>query len=162
MIGLRRVLDGGFAQRIEQPQTVVAMLTLKIVSVVSSCQKVDGCGGRSRIRPVLSRQFVYRLVGTHQVAQRGSDPTGLSVIDAYHATDLEETLSVYNYVVRNRRPFLYTGPYNAPDGLIEDEDIVFLPLSDNDSDVNMVLVYAYSRIYNPRDDASFILRRGQE
>jgi hypothetical protein len=108
------------------------------------------------------RQFVYRLVGTHQVAQRGSDPTGQSVIDAYYATDLEETLSIYSYVVRNKRPFLYTGPYNAPDGLIEDEDIVFLPLSDNDSDVNMVLVYAYSRIYNPRDDASFILRRSQE
>lgn len=109
-----------------------------------------------------ARRFVYRLVGTYQVAQRGADPTGRSVLDAFYGADQEETVSVYEYVVRNKRPFCYSGPYNAPDGLIEDEDIVFLPLSENDRDVNMVLVYAHSRIFNPRDDASFILRRSQE
>ncbi|MDY0884947.1 PAS domain-containing protein [Dongia soli] len=109
-----------------------------------------------------ARRFVYRLVGTYQVAQRGADPTGRSVLEAYYAADREETVGIYEYVVRTKRPFCYSGPYNAPDGLIEDEDIVFLPLSDNGRDVNMVLVYAHSRIFNPRDEASFILRRGQE
>ena len=108
-----------------------------------------------------ARRFVYRLVGTYQVAQRGADPTGRSVLDAFYGTDQEETIGIYQYVVTNKRPFCFSGPYDAPDGLIEDEDIVFLPLSDNDCDVNMVLVYAHSRIFNPRDE-SFILRRGQE
>jgi hypothetical protein len=108
------------------------------------------------------RRFVYRLAGTHQVAQRGNDPTGRSVIEAFYGTDLEEALAIYSYVVTHKRPFCYLGPYRAPDGLLEDEDLVFLPLSDNDQDVNMILVYAHARIFHPRDEGSLILRRGRD
>src|SRR3954471_8865936 len=36
------------------------------------------------------RRFVYRLVGTHEVAGRGRDPTGLSVAEAFYGASAEE------------------------------------------------------------------------
>src|SRR5687767_12801845 len=45
------------------------------------------------------RRFVYRLVGTQEVAARGMDPTGQSVRDAYYAESLEAALACYDYVV---------------------------------------------------------------
>jgi hypothetical protein len=91
-----------------------------------------------------ARRFVYRLVGTQEVDERGSDPTGKSVREAFFGGSLEETLSCYEYVVRNRAPFCYRDPYLAPDGEILTDDIVYLPLSEDGTAVNMVLVFTHS------------------
>jgi hypothetical protein len=96
------------------------------------------------------RRFVYRLVGTAEVAERGHDPTGRPVRDAFFGGSVEETLSYYEYVVRNRAPFCYRGAYAAPDGRIETDDIIYLPLSDDGVDVNMILVYSHSYSYKRR------------
>jgi hypothetical protein len=90
------------------------------------------------------RRFVYRLVGTQEVDERGNDPTGKSVREAFFGGSLEETLSCYEYVVRNRVPFCYRDPYLAPDGEILTDDIVYLPLSEDGSAVNMILVFTHS------------------
>jgi hypothetical protein len=92
-----------------------------------------------------TRRFVYRLVGTQEVAERGVDPTGKSVVEAFFGGSLEETLGCYEYVVRNRAPFCYRDPYAASDGQIQNDDIVYLPLSDDGASVNMVLVFTYCR-----------------
>lgn len=96
------------------------------------------------------RRFVYRLVGTAEVANRGSDPTGKSVQEAFFGGSVEETLGCYEYVVRNRAPFCYRGAYSAPDGRIETDDVLYLPLSDDGASVNMILVYSHCYSYKRR------------
>ena len=51
-----------------------------------------------------ARRFVYRLVGTQEVAERGNDPTGKSVAEAFFGGSLEETLSCYAMSFGTRRP----------------------------------------------------------
>lgn len=90
-----------------------------------------------------SRRFVYRLVGTGEVDQRGRDPTGKSIREAFFGGSLGETLGCYDYVVRNRAPFCYRDPYLASDGEVVTDDIVYLPLSEDGLAVNMVLVFSH-------------------
>jgi len=92
-----------------------------------------------------ARRFVYRLVGTQEVSERGTDPTGKPVAEAFFGGSLEESLSCYEYVVRNRAPFCYRDPYAAPDGQVQNDDIVYLPLSDDGANVNMILVFTHCR-----------------
>jgi len=104
-----------------------------------------------------ARRFVYRLVGTQEVAERGADPTGKSVAEAFFGGSLEETLSCYDYVVRNRTPFCYRDPYAAPDGQIQNDDIVYLPLSEDGATVNMILVFTHCRSVWRRTKAGSLL-----
>ena len=98
------------------------------------------------------RRFVYRLVGTQEVAGRGVDPTGQSVRDAYYAESLEAALGCYEYVVRERRPFCLVEPYRTADDWEEHEDTVYLPLSEDGAAVTMILVYTYCHDFKPRED----------
>jgi len=97
-------------------------------------------------------RFVYRLVGTGEVAQRRRDPTGKSVADAFFATDAEQALVHYEHVVATRSPFFWNTPYQTPNGRTAHDDIVFLPLSDNDDQVNMVMVFTHIRIKDQEQD----------
>jgi hypothetical protein len=96
------------------------------------------------------RRFVYRLVGTGEVAERGADPTGKSVAEAFFGDSLDEALSCYEYVARNRAPFCFRGSYFAPDGRKETEDIVFLPLSEDGKAVNKILVFTHCYTFRRR------------
>jgi hypothetical protein len=96
------------------------------------------------------RRFVYRLVGTREVANRGSDPTGESVQRAFFGDSIEEALNCYEYVVRNRAPFCYRGSYAAPDGRTETDDTIYLPLSDDGANVNMILVFSHCYSFKRR------------
>lgn len=97
-----------------------------------------------------ARRFVYRLVGTQEVAGRGSDPTGRSVGEAFYGPSREVALASYEYVVLTRRPFCFRDPYVTPDGWHEEEDTIYLPLSADGVNVNMVLVYTHSASFRPR------------
>nr|WP_298685876.1 PAS domain-containing protein [uncultured Dongia sp.] len=103
------------------------------------------------------RRFVYRLVGTHEVAGRGFDPTGLSVGEAFYAESQEAGLASYEYVARERRPFCFRDPYVTPDDWYEQEDTVYLPLSADGTIVNMILVYSHSLDFKPRIRDSLIM-----
>jgi hypothetical protein len=106
-----------------------------------------------------ARQFVYRLVGTEEVASRGSDPTGRSVAEAFFASSAEESLKYYKYVVHYREPYCYRGKYEAPDGAVEDQDVIFLPLSEDGERVNMILLFYYDYTFHSRvGDSSVLLR----
>ncbi len=87
------------------------------------------------------RDYTYRLVGTREVAVRGSDPTGQSV--ATHAFGHDPGLALKNYdaVVQSAEPLLDRSEEVSADGWMRDLDAIFLPLSDDGSSVNMVLVY---------------------
>jgi len=105
-----------------------------------------------------TRRFVYRLVGTHEVAGRGRDPTGLSVAEAFYAGSAEEALAAYEFVARERRPFCFCDPYITPDGWEEREDTVYLPLSRDGESVGVIMVYAYTYGFKARGAASLIVR----
>ena len=104
------------------------------------------------------RRFVYRLVGTREVAARGDDPTGKSVIEAHFSSTAEEAVAIYDHVRTSRRPFCFRDPFPAPDGRIEVDDIVFLPLSDDAERVNMILVYSYMYQFRPRAEPGVLSR----
>lgn len=106
-----------------------------------------------------ARRFVYRLVGTEEVASRGMDPTGRSVVEAYFASSAEESLMYYEYVARFAEPYCYRGAYRAPDGAEEKQDVVFLPLSEDGATVNIILVFYFDYKFHPRvEDSSVLLR----
>jgi hypothetical protein len=105
-----------------------------------------------------TRRFVYRLVGTHEVAGRGRDPTGLSVGEAFYAGSAEEALAAYEYVAQERRPFCYCEPYITPDGWEEREDTIYLPLTRDGETVGIILVYAYTYGFKARGAASLVVR----
>jgi hypothetical protein len=105
------------------------------------------------------RRFVYRLVGTEEVASRGNDPTGRSVAEAYFASSAEESLKYYEYVARYAEPYCFREDYHAPDGALEQQDVLFLPLSEDGEHVNMILLFYYDRKFQPRvEDSSVLLR----
>jgi len=104
------------------------------------------------------RRFVYRLVGTHEVAGRGRDPTGLSVAEAFYAGSVEEALAAYEYVARERRPFCFRDPYVTPDGWDEREDTIYLPLTRDGENVGVIMVYSYAYGFKPRGASSLVVR----
>jgi hypothetical protein len=89
------------------------------------------------------RRYVYRLVGTHEVEMRGSDPTGKPVGEAFYAESADDTMALLDRVVQSKAPVLYHGTYQPTRTRIQEEDTLFLPLSKDGSAVNMILVYGH-------------------
>ncbi len=86
------------------------------------------------------RRFVYRLVGTKEVEVRGQDPTGKSVAEAYYGPSVDEAHSFYNQVVATGRPVYDDSPFIGPDGRYNDDEMLFLPLSDDGRQVTRILL----------------------
>jgi hypothetical protein len=107
------------------------------------------------------RRFVYRLVGTEEVALRGYDPTGKSVGEGFFGPNRELAFQHYGYVVEHRAPFCYRGDFDAQDGAIETEDVIFLPLSEDGESVNMILLFYYDYSDHHRVEATSVLLRTQ-
>jgi hypothetical protein len=93
--------------------------------------------------------FLYRLVGTREVEVRGMDPTGRSV--ATHAFGHEAGLALKNYetVVREAGPIIDRSEEFSPDRSLADLDAIFLPLSNDAINVNMILVYTHQERFRP-------------
>jgi hypothetical protein len=100
------------------------------------------------------RRFVYRLVGTAEVDSRGFDPTGRTVQEASFGGDPDAPVVEYDYVVRYRVPFCFREPYVGPDGAVQTEDIIYLPLSDDGETVNMIMVFTHSYTFRRRRPGS--------
>lgn len=98
--------------------------------------------------------FRYRLVGTRQVAARGLDPTGRPVGEGHLGRDIpgmrEQVLDNYRRVSDGGRPLFrdtsIAGHDNRGDILLGGRLIarfsLFLPLSSDGTNVDMVLVYS--------------------
>lgn len=105
------------------------------------------------------RRFVYRLVGTEEAALRGYDPTGKAVGEGYFGPNKDLAYEHYQYPVDHKAPYCYRGDFDVQDGVIENEDVVFLPLSEDDEHVNMILVFYFDYRDQPRVEASSVLLR---
>jgi hypothetical protein len=93
-----------------------------------------------------ARRYVYRLVGTREVAMRGKDPTGKSMIEGFFAPNLDAALAIPDRVVATRAPLFIHRAFTAPDGRIGDEDLIMLPLSADGEQVTMILGYTHHRL----------------
>jgi hypothetical protein len=89
------------------------------------------------------RRFVYRLLGTREVAMRGNDATGKGVADGYFASSAEAALASYDDVVGRRAPRFEQRRFITPDNRIGHEQTVILPLSDDGQAVNKIIAYTH-------------------
>jgi hypothetical protein len=85
--------------------------------------------------------FVYRLVGTREVAERGQDPTGERVAIAYRGPSAEDALHCYRTVVETRRPHVDLTPFSIAGRYTRDVGNIFLPFSADGRRVTRILVY---------------------
>ena len=92
------------------------------------------------------RRYVYRLVGTREVAMRGKDPTGQSIIQGFFAPSLNAALAILDKVVATRAPLFMHRDFTAPDGRLGYEDIVMMPLSGDGDRVTMIMGYTHHRL----------------
>ena len=92
------------------------------------------------------RRFVYRLVGTGEVEVRGNDPTGKSVIEGFFGTTVEDALSWYTRCVETNGRYIT-------------EETIFLPLSDDGVNVNMIMVFSHSSRARPSVEFPEMVRR---
>ncbi|MBK8161263.1 MAG: PAS domain-containing protein [Rhodospirillaceae bacterium] len=90
------------------------------------------------------RRYVYRLVGTKEVALRGRDPTGRSIAEAYFGHSLENVMAKYDGVCATRAPFHERDNFQVVDRYVGEENL-FLPLSDDGLAVNKILVFSINR-----------------
>lgn len=91
-------------------------------------------------------QLIYRLVGTREVEFRGQDPTGMSVADSFRGPSAENAMRSYGVVIERREPMFRRDFLDSQSGHSVREERIFLPLSNDDDLVNMVLVYASDHI----------------
>jgi hypothetical protein len=87
--------------------------------------------------------FVYRLVGTREVAARGNDPTGKRVAENWYGSDAQDVVANYERVVASRS-FLYDFDLFVRAGgrRVQDESL-FLPLATDGEEVGQILVYSH-------------------
>ena len=85
------------------------------------------------------RRYVYRLIGTNEALMRGRDPTGQAVKDAYFGTSVDSVYLNYDAVVRTRAPVIDRDPSRTSDFRYINHETIFLPLSDDGENVNMVM-----------------------
>lgn len=90
------------------------------------------------------RRFVYRLVGTMEVALRGRDPTGESITDAYFGRSVGSVLLKYDTVCRTRAPYYEIDDFQVVDRYVNEENL-FLPFSDDGETVNKIMVFSINR-----------------
>jgi hypothetical protein len=90
-------------------------------------------------------EFVYRLVGTREVDMRGHDPTGKPVAEAYYGKSAELVTACYRRVVETGQPLLDEDCFHLPGQEWSPSASIYLPLSNDGAQVNMVLVYSSFR-----------------
>ena len=89
--------------------------------------------------------FVYRLIGTREVAARGYDPTGRRVAENWFGANSQDVVSNYERVVASRS-FLYDKEaFTKPDGRRVVDESLFLPLAlpEDEAAVAQIMVYSH-------------------
>jgi len=86
--------------------------------------------------------YRYRVIGTEEARQRGFDPTGRLVREAFFGPDWENVQLCYE-TVRTSGSFLYDPcDYWTPKENWRREHSIFLPLSEDGETVSQILVYS--------------------
>ena len=86
--------------------------------------------------------FKYRLAGDREIEARGFNPAGKFVQDAYVGRTAQHALEGYEFVRTKKRPFLKPISYKTRYEVRVEEFSLFVPLSNNGTDVSQILVYS--------------------
>ena len=87
--------------------------------------------------------FVYRLVGTREVAARGHDPTGRRVAECYFGQNADDVLANYRCVVATGSFVYDLDNFTTPDGRFVQDESLFLPLGDATGAASQILIYTH-------------------
>jgi hypothetical protein len=87
------------------------------------------------------RRLVYRLVGQVEVEMRGFSHAGYNVEEAFFAVSKEDALCNYNLVIDSQTMVYDWARYATRSGFQTSQETIFLPLSDDGHQVNMVITY---------------------
>jgi hypothetical protein len=100
-------------------------------------------------------KFRYRLVGTAIVQEVGIDPTGsfAGSYVSYDPTSVAAFQTMGNRLVSTGRPHLADGQYELKPGFVHNFLALLLPLSDDGTNVSMVLALRIAR-FSPHLGAS--------
>jgi len=92
--------------------------------------------------------YRYRLVGTGDVRERGRDPTGKLVSEAFYGSSRDGALASYDFVYVNRRPLFRHDRHHDDAKRYRRMERIFLPLSGDEDPaaVRYILVYIKSII----------------
>jgi len=93
--------------------------------------------------------FVYRLVGTEEVAMRRADPTGKRVEENTFGPSRDLVMANYRAVAANGGLLYDPNSFTSLDGRYIRDESLFLPLSEDGQRVSQILVYAYYRFAAP-------------
>lgn len=94
--------------------------------------------------------FRYRLAGTREVENRGLDPTGKPVRDAFFGGSAEAVIEKYQRAITDRQPMISEDAFRTARGVPTLDVSLFLPLADADDALRFILVYSHQRTL-PRD-----------
>jgi hypothetical protein len=123
-----------------EPPEKARMDPLDFPFALSGIALVDVRGARD--------DFRYRLVGTRDVQERGFEPTGKKVKDAYFARSAEVALDNYGQA-RRGEPFVAVEQFRGVRGVPVIDVVLFLPLTDGDGTVTTIMAYSYCRTEPP-------------
>lgn len=87
-------------------------------------------------------RFRYRLVGTGEVGNRGKDPTGMYLEEAYSGADGGYCDGNYRYVAETGKPLFDNTPEPTTLGNMANVEVIFLPLAADGKTVDKVLVFS--------------------
>lgn len=89
--------------------------------------------------------YRYRVVGGHEVDNRGHNPTGRLVEQGFYAETLESAVADYEAVRLSGRPLYAPVSFLDEKGRRVREDSVLLPFSEDGEAVTQILVYSERR-----------------
>ena len=92
-------------------------------------------------RPLKSPNNPTQLAGEVEVLIRGFNHTGHSVEEAFFGVSREEVMRNYNLVVDERTMLFDWARYRTRLDYLVSQETIFLPLSADGQNVNMVLTY---------------------
>jgi len=87
--------------------------------------------------------FVYRLVGTREVAARGHDPTGRRVAENFFGQSADDVLANYRRVIATGSFVYDLDKFTTPSGRFVHDESLFLPLADAAGAINPILIYTH-------------------
>jgi len=90
-------------------------------------------------------EFIYRLVGTREVAARGWDPTGKPIVDGFIGPSADVVLKHYRQTIENAVPLGVTGIFRLYSGIWKEDISLFLPMADKSGKLTFVFVYSYQK-----------------
>lgn len=107
-------------------------------------------------------RFRYSLVGTGEVAHRGSDPTGKWLEEAYSGIDGGYCDGNYRYVTTSGKHLYDTSPEPTALGNLADIQALFVPLASDGRTVDTIMVYSVVKMIRGDNLKTVVSRRNRD